>query len=150
MLSPLAQDDVSDRLKEDYNAATPADADRFVPEIEKTLALYDGFDGQCGNGLLAQTEPEQRYRQSAKLLADDRLWVDSRFARCQQFMAVERLALREEGLAAEDCGGRHPLVDAIDVYRSLLAGGKTTGVDDGVDRDEREHQSSQFPFLAAP
>ncbi|HEU0310705.1 MAG TPA: DUF4331 family protein [Sphingomicrobium sp.] len=150
MLSPIAQDDVSDRLKEDYNAATPADADRFVPEIEKTLGLYDAFDGQCGNGLLARPEPEQRYRPLAKLLADDRLWVDSRFARCAQFMAVERLAFRNESIAAEDCGGRNPLVDAIDVYRSLLATGMAGGVDDGVDHDEREHPISQFPFLAAP
>lgn len=150
MLSPLAQDEVSDRLKEDYNAATPGDADRFIPEIEKTLALYDGFDAQCGNGLLARPEPEQRYRELAKLLADDRLWLDSRFAACEHFMAVERLALRKEGVVADDCGGRSPLVDAIDVYRSLLVGGRATGVDDGVDRDEREHSASQFPFLAAP
>lgn len=150
MLSPLAQDDFSDRLKEAYNAATPADAERFVPEIEKTLGLYDAFDGQCGNGLLAEDKPEHRYRPLAKLLADDRLWIDSRYARCRQFMAVERLALRKESIAAEDCGGRNPLIDAIDVYRSLLAGGQVKGVDDGVDRDEREHPISQFPFLAAP
>ena len=150
MLSPLAQDDVSDRLKEAYNAATPADADRFVPEIEKTLGIYDAFDGQCGNGLLAEDGPEHRYRSVAKLLADDRLWIDSRYARCQQFMAVERMALRKESTAAQDCGGRNPLIDAIDVYRSLLAGGQVKGVDDGVDRDEREHPISQFPFLAAP
>ena len=150
MLSPLAQDDVSDRLKEDYNAALPAEADRFTPEIERTLGLYDAFDGQCGNGLLAEDKPEHRYRRLAKLLADDRLWVDARFARCTQFMAVERLALRNEAIAANDCGGRNPLIDAIDTYRSLLVTGNTAGVDDGVNRDERDHPISQFPFLAAP
>jgi hypothetical protein len=150
MLAPLAQDDVSDRLKEDYNAATPTGADRFVPEIEKTLALYDGFDAQCGNGLLALPEPDQRYRPLARLLADDRLWVDSRFGVCSQFMAVERAALRDERGAAEDCGGRTPLIDAIDVYRSLLVGGQATGITDGVDADERDHSHSRFPFLAAP
>ena len=150
MLSPLAQDDVSDRLKEDYNAATPSTADRFVPEIEKTLALYDGFDAQCGNGLVADPKPDQRYRPLARLLADDRLWVDSRFGICREFMAVERAALRQERIAAGDCGGRTPLVDAIDAYRSLLVGGRATGITDGVDADERTHSSSQFPFLAAP
>ena len=150
MMAPLAQDGLSDRLKEEYNAVTPADAGRFVPEIEKTLGLYDAFDGQCGNGLLADSEPEHRYRPLAKLLADDRLWVDSRFAKCEQFMAVERRSLRKESIATGDCGGRNPLVDAIDVYRSLLASGQAKGVDDGVDRDEREHSTSQFPFLASP
>jgi len=38
----------------------------------------------------------------------------------------------------------------IDVYRSLLANGTTSGVDDGVDRDDHEHSTSVFPFLAAP
>jgi hypothetical protein len=38
---------VSDRLKEDYNRATPADAARFAPEIEKSLGLYDGFEGMA-------------------------------------------------------------------------------------------------------
>lgn len=150
MLSPLAQDDMSDRLKEEYNASATADAERFVPEIEKTLALYDGFDAQCGNGLIPHPKPDQRYRPLARLLADDRLWVDSRSGVCSEFMAVERAALRDERQAAEDCGGRTPLTDAIDVYRSLLVGGQPTGITDGVDVDEREHSPSQFPFLAAP
>ncbi len=79
MLSPLAQDDMSDRLKEDYNASATANADRFIPEIEKTLALYDAFDGVCGNGWLSGPQPEQRYRELAKLLADDRLLGEQPF-----------------------------------------------------------------------
>ena len=150
MLSPLAQDDMSDRLKEDYNASPTANADRFVPEIEKTLGLYDGFDGICGNGWLASQQPEVRYRELAKLLADDRLWVNSRSTRCETFMAVEFVSLEGNSAAAADCGGRTPLSDAVDVYRSLLASGKSSGVNDGVDRDEREHSVSKFPFLAEP
>lgn len=150
MLSPLAQDNISDRLKEEYNVASPDNAERFVPEIEKTLALYDAFDGQCGNGLIAGPEPRERYLGLAKLLADDRLWVNSRFSNCERFMAVELAALSGDKSAAKDCGGRTPLEDAVDVYRSLLVSGRTTGVDDGVNRDERPHSASVFPFLAAP
>lgn len=150
MLSPLAQDNISDQLKEEYNAATPDNAARFVPEIEKTLALYDAFDGQCGNGLIAHPETPQPYLGAAKLLADDRLWVNSLSSRCERFMAVELAALNGDKSAANDCGGRTPLEDAVDVYRSLLVGGRPTGVDDGVDRDERPHSASAFPFLAVP
>ena len=149
MLSPLAQDDMSDRLKEDYNASPTANADRFVPEIEKTLGLYDGFDGICGNAWLASQQTEVRYRELAKLLADDRLWVNSRSTRCETFMAVEFVAL-EGNSAAGGLRRSHPTQRYVDVYRSLLASGKSSGVNDGVDRDEREHSVSKFPFLAEP
>ena len=150
MLSPLAQDNISDQLKEQYNEATPETAERFVPEIEKTLGLYDGFDGICGNGLLAQPAPQRRYLALAKLLADDRLWINSRSSICKAFMAVELAALSADSAAAEDCGGRTPLEDAVDVYRSLLATGRPTGIDDGVDHDEKLHSNAVFPYLAAP
>ena len=48
------------------------------------------------------------------------------------------------------CGGRTPNDDAIDVYRSVLSMGQSTGIDDGVDRDDHEHSTTEFPFLAAP
>ena len=150
MLAPLAQDGVSDQLKEEYNAATPASSERFIPVIEETLGLYDGFDGICGNGWLTGPVPEQRYLRLAKLLADDRLWLNSRNTKCETFMAVELAALNGDSAAESDCGGRTPLEDAVDVYRSLLVGGRITGVDDGVDRDERTPSASTFPFLAAP
>ncbi len=50
----------------------------------------------------------------------------------------------------DDCGGRTPNYDAVDVYRSLLATGATTGITDGVDADDRQHSAEAFPFLAAP
>lgn len=156
LLAPLAPDEVSDNLKERYNAADPAAGARFVPEIQKTLALYDGFDGRCGNQLLADPSEESplRYRALAALLADDRLWVNSESTICTQFFAVELVNLTgESGMAIDsflDCGGRAPDYDAVDVYRSLLAHGSTIGVDDGVDHDEREHSATAFPFLAPP
>jgi hypothetical protein len=151
LLGTIAPADISDDLKERYNAATPATAMSFVGEIEKGLALYDGFDGTCGNAWLADTKvpARDRYRPLATLLADDRLWVDSRETECTQFFAVELANLSGKTDAAHDCGGRTPVEDAIDVYRSLLANGTTSGIDDGVDRDDHEHSTSVFPFLAA-
>ena len=151
LLGTIAPEEVSDALKERYNAATPATSAQFVDEIAKGLALYDGFDGRCGNAWLADAHSaKRRYRTLATLLADDRLWVDSKATTCTQFLAVELSHLSHETGAARDCGGRTPTEDAIDIYRSLLANGTTRGVDDGVDRDDHEHSTSMFPFLAAP
>lgn len=152
LLGTLAADGVSDKLKEEYNRATPATAARFVPEIEKTLGLYDGFDGKCGNQLLASTKVTGagRYHELATLLADDRLWVNSASGVCTQLFAVELAQLAGRSALKKDCGGRTPTYSAANVYRSLLADGTSTGIDDGLSRDEREHSSTTFPFLAAP
>jgi hypothetical protein len=150
LLGTIAPADISDDLKERYNAATPATATSFVGEIEKGLALYDGFDGTCGNAWLADAKApaRDRYRPLATLLADDRLWIDSRETECTLFFAVELANLSGKTDAAHDCGGRTPVEDAINVYRSLLANGTTSGIDDGVDRDDHAHSTSVFPFLA--
>jgi uncharacterized protein DUF4331 len=152
LLGTLATADVSDKLKEDYNRATPATAARFVPEIEKNLGLYDGFDGKCGNQFVASksTTGAGRYRELARLLADDRLWVNSASGVCKQFFAVELAELTGPSTADNDCGGRSPTYSAANVYRSLLANGTPSGIDDGLMRDKREQSSTTFPFLAAP
>jgi Domain of unknown function (DUF4331) len=152
LLGTLATDKVSDKLKEDYNRATPATAARFVPEIEKTLGLYDGFDGKCGNQLLAskQVTGAGRYHELATLLADDRLWVNSASGVCTQLFAVELAQLAGQGALKNDCGGRGPTYSAANMYRSFLANGTSTGTDDGLTRDAREHSATKFPFLAAP
>jgi Domain of unknown function (DUF4331) len=152
LLGTLASDDVSDRLKEQYNAASPATSAQFIPEIEKALGLYDGFDGKCGNQLLAdpQAPPALRYRALATLLADDRLWVNSASTVCTQLFAVELANLAGRSDLQNDCGGRTPNYNAVNIYRSLLADGTNVSVDDGVEHDEREHSATTFPFLAAP
>jgi hypothetical protein len=152
LLGTLAADEVSDKLKEEYNAATPATSARFIPEIEKALGLYDAFDGTCGNQLLANraASPSGRYQALATLLADDRLWVNSELTICTQLFAVELASVAGQSALADDCGGRTPLYNAANVYRSLLVDGTTAGVDDGVDHDEREHSETVFPFLAPP
>jgi hypothetical protein len=149
LLGTLAAAIVSDKLKEDYNRATPATAARFVPEMEKTLGLYDGFDGKCGNQLLAgKVVSAGRYRQLATLLGDDRLWVNSASKVCTHFFAVELAELTGQRALANDCGGRSPTYSAANIYRSLLANGKPVGIDDGLTRDEHDHSSTAFPFLA--
>jgi len=153
LLGTLATDSkVSDKMKEDYNRATPATAARFVPEIEKNLGLYDGFDGKCGNQLLADASATGagRYRKLATLLADDRLWVNSTSGVCTQLFAVELAQLAGQSALERDCGGRSPTYSAANVYRSLLANGTSTGIDDGLSRDAREQSATKFPFLAAP
>lgn len=151
LLGTLATDKVSDKLKEDYNRATPATGARFVPEIEKTLGLYDGFDGKCGNQLLAgKQETVGRYRELATLLADDRLWVNSASGICTQLFAVELAQFAGQSALKNDCGGRTPTYSAANAYRSFLANGTSTGIDDGLTRDAREHSATKFPFLAAP
>jgi hypothetical protein len=144
LLATLGPDDFADDLKERYNLATPSTADAFIPEIEKGLALYDGFDAVCGNQWLADRRgpPANRYQKLARVMADDRLWIDSSFGECREFFAVE--------LKRKDCGGRSPLVDAVDVYRAVLVNGTTTGFEDGVDTDDQQHSTDRFPFLAAP
>lgn len=152
LLGSFTNAETSDRLKERYNGATPATAAEFIPEIEKTLGIYDGFDASCGNQWLANPSEQSpaRYRTLARLLADDRLWIDSTSTLCGQFFSVELAALSGDPSLAIFCGGRTPNDDAIDVYRSLLVNGTAKGVDDGVDRDERQHSVNDFPFLAAP
>ena len=151
LLGTLATAAISDKLKEEYNRATPATAARFVPEIEKNLGLYDGFDGKCGNQLAAsKSATAGRYHELAVLLADDRLWVNSASGVCTQFFAVELATLTGPSAVDNDCGGRTPTYSAANVYRSLLANGTPAGIDDGLTRDKREHSSTVFPFLAAP
>ena len=149
MIGPLDPEQDSDRRKEQYNRATPATASSFVADIQRTLGLYDGFDGVCGNQWLAdgRSQTPTRYLALAKLLADDRLWVDSAATRCTRLFAVE---LAGDAGKHADCGGRAPSYDAVDAFRSMLVDGTGTVAGDGVDRDDGKHSDAAFPFLGAP
>ena len=147
LLGTIASDAEQDSLKEAYNAATPTDGAQFVGEIEKGLALYDGFDGQCGNQLLADKTGPHRYLRLAQLLADDRLWVSTGARTCTQLFAVELAALAGRP-TGRDCGGRAPSYSAVNVYRSLLADGTNASISDGLTRDEQPVSDADFPFLS--
>jgi hypothetical protein len=152
LLAHLGSDEEADAYKLAYNAATPETAAQFVPVIERSLALYDGYDDHCGNQLMVDraAPPAQRYTPLARLLADDRLWVNSASATCTQLFGVEMAALPGGARWRDDCGGRTLQYDAVNVYRSLLAGGTNDAVTDGVRADDRQHSDTVFPFLAAP
>jgi len=152
LLVTLGSDAQQDAIKERYNHASPSTGKAFVAEIAKGVALYDGLDGRCGDSMLIDEKapPKRRYWPLADMLADDRLWVNSGSATCTQMFAVERAAVGGEPALAGDCGGRTVTYDAVNVYRSLLAGGRVNGIDDGVHADEKAHSTSTFPFLGAP
>jgi hypothetical protein len=141
--------EAANRLKTEYNQAPPAGWPSFAADLAATLAVYDGFDGVCGNQWLAvqNIPPARRYDGLAQLLADDRLWVNGAAKVCRQYLAVE---FDSVGATNHDCGGRTPNYDAVDVFRSLLAAGRIEGVDDGVMSDDRRHSNPRFPFLAPP
>lgn len=149
---PLAPDTESDQRKEAYNRVARNGWAKFSSDIQKTLGFYDGFDGKCGNQRLADTKgkPSQRYERLAKLLADDRVWVNSKSTLCTQFLAVELTEFQTPGALSSDCGGRTPNYDASNIFRSLLVNGTMTGADDGLHHDDKVHSTTDFPFLAAP
>ena len=150
---PLAPDKDSDQRKEAYNRVLSRDDwGRFASDIQRMLGFYDGFDGKCGNQWLADAhgKPPQRYQRLAKLLADDRLWVNSNSKVCTQFFAVELTEFKTPGALSHDCGGRTPNYDASNIFRSLLIDGSMAGAIDGLDHDDKVHSTTDFPFLAAP
>jgi len=149
---PLVPDAISNRRKEAYNRAPRTGWGPFSQDIRKTLELYDGFDGTCENQWLADSKAKsaERYSTLSKLLADDRIWVNTSSSACTQFLAVEFTALGTPGALAGDCGGRTPNYDASNIFRALLANGTSSGFDDGLHQDDKVHSSSEFPFLAAP
>lgn len=145
-------DDQANRLKDRWNSTTPADGLQFLGQVEKSLALYDGFDGECGNQFLIDLKAPaaERYERLATLLVDDRLWVNTASTTCTQLFAVELAALGGRSDLAGDCGGRAPTYNAANVWRSLLVNGTTTGIDDGLYRRANTPSDTVFPFLIAP
>jgi hypothetical protein len=145
-------DGVDDTLKEAWNRATPATSGRFVAEMEKSLAFYDGLDGACGNQFLVDDKGAvaERYRPLALVLTDDRLWVNTASSTCTQLFAVELASLSGRVELRDDCGGRTPTYNASNIWRSLLVKGTLAGIDDGLDRDEHEPSTTEFPFLVPP
>jgi hypothetical protein len=151
--SPFSSDDASGAERERFNGATARSMPSFTPQIEKALAFQDSLDGQCGNQLLADRPPVGggRYHALARMFADDRLWVNSAARICTQFLGVELAALAGRKSDGSDCGGRSPIYDMPNVWRSLLISGSTDAIAwDGLKRDEHAASATIFPFLAPP
>lgn len=122
---------------------------RFAPQFRDVLAIFDGVDQVCGNQLLAgDTAAEHRNGTLALVLANDELYLNTDSGVCEQYLGVE---LDFVGASNNDCGGRTPLHDTIDVSFSALVTGQTFGVDDGLPADgDGAHSNSIFPFLDPP
>ncbi|MDW8282771.1 MAG: hypothetical protein RMK29_13740 [Myxococcales bacterium] len=131
-----------DRYNADGNVA--AWQQTWAPFIRQSLALLDGLDRNCGNQLLANAM-SPRYSVLSALLAGDALHVDTSKTTCNQYLGVELGAL---GLAINDCGGRKPDYDVVDITYSLLATGMPMGLTDGV--SSSKPISPTFPFLPPP
>ncbi|MEE2890626.1 MAG: hypothetical protein VX766_00640 [Pseudomonadota bacterium] len=149
LVVPFAGDEARGAALDAYNTAEQQQWSTFSEPVTASLAVYDGLDGLCGNQILADlggTGPE-RYATLAGALADDRLYLDASAGACSQYLAVE---LDATGLAGnEDCGGRTPLHDTIDVSYAALANDLTIAIGDGVPRDDRGASIDIFPFLKA-
>lgn len=121
----------------------------FSPQFRTVLAIYDGVDQVCGNQLAAGPEEgPSRNGALALVLANDELYLNTDSGVCEQYLALE---LDFVGNPNNDCGGRTPLQDTIDVSYSALVSGQTSGVDDGLTADgDGVHSTSVFPFLDSP
>lgn len=139
-----------DQNKDAYNAASdPSTWAAFVPEVQKNLAILDSLDTMCGNQLLAdmtKTDPT-RYAGLAGVLVDDRLYINTAGATCNNYLAVEADFL---GIVNNDCGGRRMSYDVIDVSYTILASGKLdASIGDDVAISEAA-KSETFPHMIDP
>jgi hypothetical protein len=142
---------VHDEVSDAYNSASDPSqwGSLFADRIAGNIAILDSLDTVCGNQLLAGKDVAPgRYAALAGVLADDQLYVNTASGSCQQYLAVEGNAV---GITNDDCGGRTPLEDTIDVTYSVLAIGALTGVNDGVPSDADGTASlTAFPYLDTP
>ena len=149
------------------SAATGA---KTVVEIFRgNLAVFDALDGTsdgmmagdgCGNQLAYGALTNPNYATLATVLSNDVLFVNAGSGTCTTYLAVEAGAL---GVTNNDCGGRTPTYDTIDItYSALASAAKVTqtgclssapgacGVTDGVNADaDSAPTNNPFPFLAA-
>jgi hypothetical protein len=144
-----ADDSAKGQLKDDYNAAGPSDWASFADEMEKNLAILDSLDAECGNQLVADQDPTNRYAFLAAVLADDQLYVLSTTGECGVYLGLEAEIVGAVPAGEGKCGGRMPSEDVIDRSYSVLAAGVLTGVDDTIVADDGA-QTSSFPFLGPP
>jgi len=149
-----------DATKDAYNK--DSDPTKWVANwkniIRVNIAIFDGADTVCGNQLAAdmtKTDPT-RYDTLATVLADDRLWINTKNTMCQLYLGVEANALGVPGTATQ-CGGRTLTESTIDeTYTALVVGlggfkmDGTFAVTAGVPKDPDGMQSMTFPFLASP
>ncbi len=157
--------------KDAYNAqsdpstwASTANAGQFAAN----LAIFDALDTACGNQVLYNGSPTgggaakaDSYSTLTGILLDDQLYLDSTQTACKLYLATE-LNVVSGGQTFNDCGGRAPSYDVIDVTYSAVAAGlagftiTSTSVTPNIGDNVGPHtgtnatSDTNFPFLAAP
>ena len=141
----------SNQVKDAYNLLSDPStwSTHFKGNIATNLAILDSLDTVCGNQVLAgPSAVAGRYDTLAGVLVDDRLYVRTDKTTCTTYLGVEANAV---GLTNDDCGGRTPLYNTIDVTYSALAIGEFSGVTNGFTSDsEGNPNATTFPFLGPP
>lgn len=141
-----------DAAKDEYNAnADMATWNKYIPDFEANLAIFDALDTVCGNQIFADTTKTDatRYQTLATTLSDDRVWVNAAGASCTTYLAVEANATKI--ITNTDCGGRKPSYEVIKLTYTLLATGKVgITVTDGTTQVPAKTQIATFPYLAPP
>ena len=147
----IVQGSTPDQVKDAYNALVDPStwSAQFKSNIATNLAILDSLDTVCGNQVLAgPSAVAGRYDTLAGVLVDDRLYVRTDKTTCTTYLGVEANAV---GLTNDDCGGRTPLYNTIDVTYSALAIGQFSGVTNGFTSDsEGNPNATTFPFLGSP
>lgn len=150
----LAGKPAQEQKKDAYNADDDPSGwvTAWAPDMAASVAVLDSLDTTCGNQIL-YTEPASAasYAGLAGVLAYDVLWVNAAPTDCDGvYLAVEANAT---GLITnDDCGGRVPAADIVDISYSLLAGVTffpVPAVGDGIAANDVAFLT-EFPYLAAP
>lgn len=150
LVSPLKAAGPRGVDRDAYNATLQANWGTFKDNIRGSLAVYDGLDTMCGNQILANNADTSaaRYDGLANALTDDRIYLNSSSGTCNQYLGVE---LNATGLVTNnDCGGRTPNYDSIDVTYTALASTLAAPLGDNVNSDNVVHSTTAYPFLAPP
>lgn len=145
-----ADADARSTARNAYNRAAPAEWTAFAPEVTTSLGILDSLNGVCGDQLLAADTGTDIYAALRGVLLDDRLYVNSNATTCGIYLGVEGEAIDALAAGEGGCGGRTPNDDVIERSYSVLASPDLAGIDDLVTGDERDHSTTDFPFLAGP
>jgi len=182
LLGTLDTSDVADMKRDAYHlAADPnqwgstqlAPGRSVLAELAANLAVLDVIDQGnlaipgtpgCNNQILYNGNLQgggppgpTSYQQLAVVLAEDMLYLDTMFPTCTRYFSLEIELASGTAIHHEECGGRAPTHDVIDVtYSALLSGffGFTQPaliprIADGVTPREGLSNTA-FPYFGSP
>jgi hypothetical protein len=137
---------VHDRFRRVQLALDPRRGTLLADRIAGNIAI-DSLDTFAVISCSPGTPRSRAVLGAAGVLADDQLYVNTASGRASK----ARRQGNAVGIPNNDCGGRTPLEDTIDVTYSVLAIGALTGVGDGIPVDADGTASiTVFPYLDSP